>query len=484
MSTLQDLFNTVENFGFKVRINNAKGDKAWEEIKPYLPESEQICDDLEWKIERVAVDDKPIGCLRKIYDYVHDELHMKGGDEDKPKPEKWEHQHFFLQLIRIPRNYPLELRRLCQIAYNLGQLRAVYSDPIYTPEVKTYYYKNKLDNINSYVDLSSCVSKDYSENISNINKITKIEKIELKGGSFNYYSKYLKYKNKYSSLKNKMIGGSNGLEKMPQLCFGTAQNNLINILPQALGLGYRHIDGAEMYSTFRGNSNYYENIKNAIKVIPREQLWITWKDNNITVEKIKIICEKLNCEYIDLFLIHHNYGEKNDFIEFIEFKKAQRAKLIRYYGVSNCEDLTILKTLKDTHNIFANQIQARPPSGKIDGRSNMPHNFIEKCNEININIMLYSPISGVTQSDTYFTYLDVYDSCFFRLFFLNINKYYIQKYLLCNNNVIITASTTTTNLEININLFINIINNKDKLNNCKMIEIEQFLQKFTLADQG
>jgi hypothetical protein len=70
----------------------------------------------------VVLDGKLKGCLREIYDYVHDVLQMKGGDEDRKKPEKWVHQHFFLQLIRIPLKYSLDLRRLYKIVYNLSQL--------------------------------------------------------------------------------------------------------------------------------------------------------------------------------------------------------------------------------------------------------------------------------------------------------------------------------------------------------------------------
>jgi hypothetical protein len=211
MSTLQDLFNTVVNFAFKVRSNGAKGDVAWEKLKPFLPEGEQICGGLGWKIERVTTNDIPMACLREIYDYVHDVLQMKGGDEDinpdGKKPEKWENQHFFLQLIRIPLKYqPLELRRLCQIAYNIGQLKAVYDDEIYRKDVKAYYEKNNLKDLSSYVDLSSCHDlKNYSDIITKINEITKIEEIVLKGGNFNYYAKYLKYKNKYLIYKNNLL---------------------------------------------------------------------------------------------------------------------------------------------------------------------------------------------------------------------------------------------------------------------------------------
>jgi hypothetical protein len=201
MSTLQDLFNTVEKFAFKVRSTNAKGDVAWEMIKHFLPEDTQFCSGLSWKNNRLTIEDIPMTNLKQIYDYVHDFLEMNGGDEDinsdGKKPDKWEHKHFFLQLIRIPLKYQLNLRRLCQIAYNLGQLKAVYPDKIYTEKVKIYFNKNNLKDINSYVELSSCDDKnDYSNIISNIKKINNIEDIVLKGGN-NYYYKYIKYKNKY-----------------------------------------------------------------------------------------------------------------------------------------------------------------------------------------------------------------------------------------------------------------------------------------------
>jgi hypothetical protein len=207
MSTLQELFITVKNYGLKVRSNGAKGDIAWEKIKPFLPENTQVCSNLKWKNDRITIKDISMACPKEIYEYVHDVLEMRGGDEDinseGNKPDKWEHKHFFLQLIRIPLKYPLDLRRICQIAYNLGQLEAVYKDEIYTKDVKTYYEKNKLEDINSYIDLSSCHDdKDYTDNICNIKKISEVEEVLLKGGNIYYYLKYLKYKNKYLKYKN------------------------------------------------------------------------------------------------------------------------------------------------------------------------------------------------------------------------------------------------------------------------------------------
>jgi hypothetical protein len=116
-----------------------------------------------------------------------------------------EKKHFYLQLIRIIKNSPeFNLVKLCQIAYNIGQL-SVYidSDKVYDGNPRDFYYINNLNQINSYVDVKLCsIDSNKLENL--IKKINEKLK-ELKkqsGGSFNYYNKYLKYKQKYLQLKN------------------------------------------------------------------------------------------------------------------------------------------------------------------------------------------------------------------------------------------------------------------------------------------
>jgi diketogulonate reductase-like aldo/keto reductase len=284
-----------------------------------------------------------------------------------------------------------------------------------------------------------------------------------------YKQKYLKYKSKYISLKK---GGFKLLssDKMPQLCFGTAQINLEITLSKALANGYRHIDGAEAYGDYR----YKTTVRDAIKSIPRDELWITWKDNDISLEKIRRICTELNCEYINLFLVHHSCGKESDFFE---FKKAQDAGLIRYYGVSNCENLDTIRSLKEKYNIFANQIQARPPNGRVSGRELFsPPNFIEECNKIGVNTMLFATLSGILN-------LSEYSSVYSYLEGNLINKYYIQKYILESNNVLIISSLSGSTLERNINDFNNFITNKEELSAGLMAEIENNLETIILNYQ-
>ena len=253
---------------------------------------------------------------------------------------------------------------------------------------------------------------------------------------------------------------------MPQLCFGTAQNKLDKTINSALKIGYRHIDCADAY----GNIEYKTIIKNAIQTITRKTLWITWKSSNITIENITLIIQDLNCDYIDLFLIHFGCG--ND-LEFEILKQAQINGQIRYYGVSNCENIETIRELKTNHNIYANQIQARPPNGNINSRKKMSSTFIEDCNQIDVKIMLFGTISGIqnqTKNFEYFEYLK------------NVNKYYLQKYIKDKPNTLIVSSVNGNSLFQNYDDF-KLNKEKDLLNNDEMTIIEEQMQKLELSKQ-
>lgn len=256
----------------------------------------------------------------------------------------------------------------------------------------------------------------------------------------------------------KDLTGGTRLTEMPQLCFGTVQDNISEMLPIALKLGYRHIDGANNYE---GHSDYYEIIKMAIKSVPRNQLWITWKMGQPTYSEIERVIKRLDCEYIDLFLIHHGCGSDKDFIE---LKKAQDNCLINYYGVSNCEDINKLRDLKIKYNIYANQVQSRPPTGLgIRGRLSNPENFndlINQSNDINIKIMLFASISGYPGDEL----------------LSNINKYYIQKYISRKGNVLMVSSTNTFLKTLENNLYIFNEQSHTPLIESEMLRIEQKLE--------
>jgi hypothetical protein len=160
---------------------------------------------------------------------------------------------------------------------------------------------------------------------------------------------------------------------------------------------------------------------------------------NITEEEIQRVIDLLECEYLDLFLIHHSCGSDHDFEV---LKLCQSKGLITYYGVSNYEDITKIRELKEKHDIYANQIQARPPKGKIDGRRDLnPENFIDVCNSLLVKIMLFASISSIINSDEYINFYDHFDK---------VNKYYIDKYIRDKENVLIVSSLSGGTLDMNL----------------------------------
>ncbi|MFO8068613.1 MAG: aldo/keto reductase [Alkalibacterium sp.] len=101
---------------------------------------------------------------------------------------------------------------------------------------------------------------------------------------------------------------SNGV-KIPVLGYGTWQvtdpNEAVEGIIAAVKAGYRHIDTAQMY----GNEEY---VGKGIKEcgVPREELFVTSKLNNtnhgydVARKTIEESLERLDLDYLDLFLIH------------------------------------------------------------------------------------------------------------------------------------------------------------------------------------
>ena len=191
---MEELFNLIKNYGYIVRTNNLDGLASWNEMKTLLVSIR--CEGLIWNINVKNLDEKSITGIENAYNYVHNTLGMKGEDTD-PKGPNWEKFHFYLQLVRIPYNNPdCNLVRLAQVAYNLGQLSAVYDDAVYSPDVKTFYSMNNLDKTSAYTK-SSCTIMT-----TDIEKIRRLIDSKIIGSG--YLQKYLKYKKKYLQLKNNL----------------------------------------------------------------------------------------------------------------------------------------------------------------------------------------------------------------------------------------------------------------------------------------
>jgi len=181
--------------------------------------------------------------------------------------------------------------------------------------------------------------------------------------------------------------------QIPQLGFGTYQidpSDTVATVTQALKIGYRHIDTAQMY----GNE---AEVGQAIREsgLDRSEIFVTSKLNNGFHEPDEArkafadTLEKLGLDYIDLFLIHWPLPSRynGDFVSTWKtlegFQKDGRAKSV---GVSNFE-VDHLKKL-------ANECDLTPAVNQIELHPYFQNREVAKyCAENGIAVEAWSPIA-------------------------------------------------------------------------------------------
>jgi len=167
---------------------------------------------------------------------------------------------------------------------------------------------------------------------------------------------------------------NNGVE-MPILGFGVFQitdpKECEQAVYDAIMSGYRLIDTAASY----GNEEY---VGNAIKRsgIPRDQLFITTKlwVSDAGEEKAALAfersLERLQLDYLDLYLIHQPYGDV--YGSWRAMEKLYKAVKIRAIGVSNFQSDRLVDLI--LHNEIApavNQVETNPFYQQADSQEVM-----------------------------------------------------------------------------------------------------------------
>lgn len=154
--------------------------------------------------------------------------------------------------------------------------------------------------------------------------------------------------------------------RMPALGLGTwamRGTEAVRAVRQALDIGYRHIDTAQMYEN-------EEEVGRAIEEsgVDRSAVWLTTKiDNtNHAFEKVKSSTEeslrKLRTDYVDLLLIHWPVFEDASLAETLDAMAELRyAGKVRHLGVSNFSTALVAEAVDDLgHEILCNQIEYHP----------------------------------------------------------------------------------------------------------------------------
>ena len=129
---------------------------------------------------------------------------------------------------------------------------------------------------------------------------------------------------------------------------------------EAFKLGYRHIDTAHAYQNERG-------VGQAVKEsgIPREEIWITSKlwpseyGEGKTAKAIDKMLERLQMDYIDLLLLHQQFG---DYLgAWKDMEKAVAEGKVKSIGLSNFESERLEEVLAAaTINPSVLQVECHP----------------------------------------------------------------------------------------------------------------------------
>lgn len=178
--------------------------------------------------------------------------------------------------------------------------------------------------------------------------------------------------------------------KVPVLGLGTAQitgDECINTVKQALDIGYRHIDTAQLYGN---ESEIGEAIENSR--IDRDKLFIVTKIKRKNLEKSKLYqsfmesLEKLRTDYVDLLLIHAP-SKKVPINESIhEMNKLQDKDKIKHIGVSNFSVEQTKKAMDASSTpIITNQVKYHPMYGQ--------EKLLKFCLKEDIYLTAYSPLA-------------------------------------------------------------------------------------------
>lgn len=181
---------------------------------------------------------------------------------------------------------------------------------------------------------------------------------------------------------------SNGIQ-MPLLGLGVYEmynKEAEQAVLDALEIGYRLIDTAAMY-------NNEPEIGNAVRQsnLPRNEIFVTTKVGNpdqgydSTLRAFDTSLQKLNMDYVDLYLVHWPIkGKRKD--TWLALEKLYAEKKVKAIGVANYL-IPFLKELKTYASVapMLNQVEFTPWLFQKD--------LLDYCAEKSIQLQSYSPIT-------------------------------------------------------------------------------------------
>jgi 2,5-diketo-D-gluconate reductase A len=153
---------------------------------------------------------------------------------------------------------------------------------------------------------------------------------------------------------------------IPQLGFGVwqvPQDDAAEVVAEALRVGYRHIDTAQMYENERGVG---EAVRDS--GLSRDEVFVTTKcrndaqGRNSSIEALEQSLRRLGLDHVDLYLIHWPQPRRDRYVETWEgFIEARERGLTRSIGVSNFHEPHLERIITATGVVpVVNQIELHP----------------------------------------------------------------------------------------------------------------------------
>lgn len=173
---------------------------------------------------------------------------------------------------------------------------------------------------------------------------------------------------------------NNGIE-MPILGFGVFQipdaNECEKCVVDAIEVGYRSIDTAASYQNEQAVGNAIKN-----SGIDRKELFITTKlwvqDNGYenTMAAFQKSLDRLQLDYIDLYLIHQPYGDV--FGSWRAMEELYEAGKVRAIGVSNFQPDRVMDLIMFNKIVPAvNQVETHPFQQQVDNQTFLQENNVQ-----------------------------------------------------------------------------------------------------------
>ncbi len=237
----------------------------------------------------------------------------------------------------------------------------------------------------------------------------------------------------------------------------------------ALQMGYRHIDTAHAYQNERG-------VGAAVRGsgIPRNEIWITSKlwpseyGEGRTMEGIDKMLRRLDTDYIDLLLLHQQFGDYSG--AWHDMEKAVSQGKVRSIGLSNFESERLEEVL-----IEAN---IKPSVLQVECHPYYQQTVLkERIEPYGTKIECWYPLGHADaglMNEPLFTQLG--------LKYGKSNAQIILRWHLQEGNIIIPKSTNVQHMKENFDIFDFVLNDDEMIEIRKLDKGQRFFT-MTLAEQ-